>query len=801
MRSHYAEQHGCWRLPRFANLLFLVGLICLSGLAQAQTIQPPPGSLPCDRLLTQPLQKIPELVSANGVLRGTVVLKDQQVLLPFRYPPGNVPGTPNVLTTCFPQYVRVFEGVNAQPAIPPSPTGQLPLPLPGPTLRARVGDVIELGFLNQINPSNFGNSIDRAERGLGSGCDESTAGYPTAPKGSTSDVFPDCFHGSSTGNIHFHGTHTNPTATGDNVFVEVRPSPRDQKGNYLVTAQSTQAAFAKFFDACEERLKANPLLEWPTTWNDAPLGPPFRPNTWTAAQRTLLQAYDRNLPEPQRLWPIDELQYRLNAWPQYYIGAFPYCFRLPEYPTNVWPPPPQAMRMPVQMGPLMPPSGPLMMGQAPGTHWYHAHKHGSTTINVSNGMVGAFIIEGGYDDDLNAFYGTGWARTQPLMVINQLGVTPNLERRKLGQSDKGADFSVNGQIQPVLTMQPGQVQLWRIVNASSRSSAYFAALPQGFAWKQTAQDGVQFYDANYQASNSPAFVMAPGNRVDLLVKAPTTPGKYAVQVQSQVDPSDLASTRTPAYKLTLFTVNVADEPAASGNQSQFIPKAPGFPAFLADIGDNEVTGTKTMVFASGDGPPFSQHTIDGKKFDGELGAVVLLNKVEEWKIVNRTFGPAIAHPFHIHINPFQIVEVFDPNQRIDANGNPVFDPTAPDTVPKYVLAGLPGEQSPQLKPGQCVLDVNDPNSWHPCGPRKAAHLIWWDVFPIPSGLAVKDEGGQPVKASDGQQINIPGYFKLRSRFVDFPGQYVMHCHILAHEDRGMMTVVEVVPRQTAMSHQ
>ena len=56
----------------------------------------------------------------------------------------------------------------------------------------------------------------------------------------------------------------------------------------------------------------------------------------------------------------------------------------------------------------------LQMGQAPGTHWYHAHKHGSTTIDVLNGMTGAFIIEGRYDDDLNAFYGTSevpaWTR-------------------------------------------------------------------------------------------------------------------------------------------------------------------------------------------------------------------------------------------------------------------------------------------------------------------------------------------------------------------------------------------------------
>ena len=38
---------------------------------------------------------------------------------------------------------------------------------------------------------------------------------------------------------------------------------------------------------------------------------------------------------------------------------------------------------------------------------------------------------------------------------------------------------------------------------------------------------------------------------------------------------------------------------------------------------------------------------------------------------------------------------------------------------------------------------------------------------------------------------VPGYFKMRSRFVDYAGLYVLHCHILAHEDRGMMFSVNV----------
>jgi FtsP/CotA-like multicopper oxidase with cupredoxin domain len=34
---------------------------------------------------------------------------------------------------------------------------------------------------------------------------------------------------------------------------------------------------------------------------------------------------------------------------------------------------------------------------------------------------------------------------------------------------------------------------------------------------------------------------------------------------------------------------------------------------------------------------------------------------------------------------------------------------------------------------------------------------------------------------------------VRMRFTDFTGKFVFHCHILNHEDNGMMAVIEVVP--------
>ena len=40
-------------------------------------------------------------------------------------------------------------------------------------------------------------------------------------------------------------------------------------------------------------------------------------------------------------------------------------------------------------------------------------------------------------------------------------------------------------------------------------------------------------------------------------------------------------------------------------------------------------------------------------------------------------------------------------------------------------------------------------------------------------------------------LSVPGEVVMRLRFRQFIGPYVFHCHILAHEDNGMMTVINV----------
>jgi FtsP/CotA-like multicopper oxidase with cupredoxin domain len=103
--------------------------------------------------------------------------------------------------------------------------------------------------------------------------------------------------------------------------------------------------------------------------------------------------------------------------------------------------------------------------------------------------------------------------------------------------------------------------------------------------------------------------------------------------------------------------------------------------------------------------------INDKEFDPDRVDVrPRLGTVEEWTLRNASNE---QHPFHIHVNDFQVVSVG--SEPYEAHGRQ-------DTVP--------------LLPGGDVV--------------------------------------------------------IRTPFADFTAKFVFHCHILNHEDAGMMAVVEVV---------
>src|SRR5205085_10040821 len=228
----------------------------------------------------------------------------------------------------------------------------------------------------------------------------------------------------------------------------------------------------------------------------------------------LMQEYDRTtpylgkvgaLPDSSKLWPYDSLQIATGMWPQYQIGAYPYCFPLPKYDSTT-----------------------MKMGQSPGTHWYHAHKHGSTALNVANALHGVFIITGAYDSSLKAFYGSTFR--ERTMMIQQIGTAPFPLTNPLTTGPGSVArplLSINGRLNPVVSMRPGEVQMWRVVNGAFRDGVQFmafvpssattcvgAAPSSSLQWRQIAEDGVQINVSAYNTFGAinKVFNLAPANR-------------------------------------------------------------------------------------------------------------------------------------------------------------------------------------------------------------------------------------------------------------------------------------------------
>ena len=747
--------------PTLSAIFILATLLAVAP-AQAQPSTPPD----CSPL--RDLVQVPEIkYQSPQLLSGTLMLSDE-----WRAMPGNptAAGQP----TCAWQRLRFFKDGTG----PWRATGDA---LPGPTLRAKVGNLVQLAFLNHVDPRNFPNTLDQGETGKTDGCDVAMASRKNAPTTSSqiyprNDTYPNCLHGSSTANVHFHGTHTTPSTTGDNVLLFVRPALRE--GSALKPDDGfVRQQFGQFFDWCRTNGAPAKFDQLPAAWRE---GQP-------QSQKELLQLYDAtapykgvngNLPDPMKLWPKNAEKIQAGYWPQYSIGAFPYCFPLPVYD-------PQKVKM----------------GQAPGTHWYHAHKHGSTALNVGNGMAGAFVIEGDYDETLRNFYRPtpehkNWGLQEQVLVIQQLEsalplLSPTAQYIATPPDPvlKRPPLSVNGRVNPVIVMRPGQVQFWRIVNSSQRQFVQFDSFSTKGAgtvsWRQIAQDGVQFAPENYERIGkvNAKFNLATANRADLLVRAPALEAFYELKVVQSI--SDVPA-GTPS---TLLTVRVQADPSKKIDPPMdFIPADPQvfpkLPEFLWDIPVRNYP-SRELKFSTNPGPgrkgagSMPTHEINGELFrDGHVDQPITLNTTEEWTVSNSS---GIAHPFHIHINPFQIFEVFQPNSS---------------------AAKTPGNP--------CYANPADSNTWKPChaitGP-----FVWWDVFAIPSARAdtlpsstCTTVTGCPANiqkyttcTSGTCTVTIPGYFKFRSRFVDFTGQYVLHCHILAHEDRGMMQLVEVTPLRTS----
>jgi len=407
---------------------------------------------------------------------------------------------------------------------------------------------------------------------------------------------------------------------------------------------------------------------------------------------------------------------------------------------------------------------------APGTFWYHAHVHGSTAIQATSGMAGPLIVQGGLDDLEKLKDAPDY-----IMMFQQIPYVPSEENEDLyevecydqfgnsqwqpGVESNGWRTMINGWTQPHLIARPGQVMRWRMIHAGFRETISVSVVPfENLQQSMAAQaDAVTdsddptslaavasrkaevlepALDLHEVAADALAYgfdwtrkeiELEPGYRSDVLVRI-DEPGLY-VMVDNEVSAENSLQGRYEFPKVLAYVIVLGD------------PAQDEFPTneemkhlrVHKSIEDDEVIQDENQSVT------FDLFTIDGEPFSKNVVRKMKLGTVYEWDLKSNF----VNHPFHIHVNPFEITHWEERNEEGDmVNMLPIID----------------GERQ----------------------------TIWKDTIlvkgPIPRGSP------------------SPQTLKVRSRNERYIGRFVLHCHILDHEDKGMMQIVEITPPGDAHQH-
>jgi L-ascorbate oxidase len=349
--------------------------------------------------------------------------------------------------------------------------------------------------------------------------------------------------------------------------------------------------------------------------------------------------------------------------------------------------------------------------------------------------------------------------------------------------DSGRYTSINGQVLPTFaSARAGKIERWRMIHGGVRDSITLqirAAKPDIQALSNLrAADNAAFIDANCTGAVVPQHVVAadgltlgrvasretvvfqPGYRWDSLMVFPnagtycvinTAAAASAVGTPSrqllglvQVLAGDQVSNDLTSY-LRDILIAAANARMPSDVRQQVVTDLQNgliLSKFVAHetILDGEVTGRQELTFNIDVRQDPIRFQVDGRSYDPDrVDRVLTLGSVDEWTLKSAF----VSHPFHIHVNPFQIVKILDPTGKDVADEGVVDDFGGAGVDPQY--AGLKG--------------------------------VWKDTLWIKNLVA------------NGQ----PGIYTIvvRTRYRRYIGDFVLHCHILDHEDQGMMQNVRI----------
>ncbi len=409
-----------------------------------------------------------------------------------------------------------------------------------------------------------------------------------------------------------------------------------------------------------------------------------------------------------------------------------------------------------------------------GTFWYHPHVHGSTGVQVGSGMEGAIIVE---DDS---------AKTpESILKANANEKIFMLQTIPYDDTGKVNDFlalgddrafvrnrylMVNGQIAPTIKMHPGEVQRWRFVDSSFNRTMQLTLEKHNL--NEIAVDGnylsqVDTWVNNWEQKDycctgkwdqeqtfklkRQAVELIPGSRSDALVQASKTPGRYKLMadtyITGRLDPSIASYTNyVVAY------VDVEGDPVADTGLPTNEEMAKLYP--YKDIKDSNVKYNQIATF-NRDQP-----------LGGNDGGIAC----------NPERDKTPCYPIGFQVNG----HVFDANQPRYLELRPTAEELAKNKE---------DENGPQTGTDSWIISSIDQTRNH------VFHIHTNDF----QTTRTDPQGNTETLWRDSLLVKYGQPQTILTRYEDFEGTTVLHCHLLSHEDMGMMQVIKFEKRNTGMA--
>ena len=402
------------------------------------------------------------------------------------------------------------------------------------------------------------------------------------------------------------------------------------------------------------------------------------------------------------------------------------------------------------------------LDEPPGMYWYHPHIHGFSKAQVLGGASGALIIEGiekanhelaGLPERVLVIRDQDLVNPDappaasepvvPKMMIDRDGDSAN---NGTGFGKPAKDLSVNFTPVPYpdyppakLPMRPGERQLWRVLNASAITylnlAVIFGHKPQKIGI--VAIDGVPL-NRNGNAANA----MLESDHIGV------PPGARV----------EFVVTGPPAGVSALFVTRTVD---------------------TGQGGENDPNRALAQLVADPNVAPLHS-TLAATPGSAIAAALPWLGDVAPARVRRLYFSEKLQDPN----NPNSAVEFYI---SVDGQTPAVFDP-ASDT-PNIVVK--------QGDVEDWIIE-NRSNELHAFHIHQIHFLLMdWSGTPVNEPF-LRDTVNVPY--FNGRMLQYPSV-RLRMDFRDpnSIGTFVYHCHLLEHEDGGMMGLVRVEPASSGAS--